>query len=122
MSSSPRRGGQLKAPDMRVFLHGLTGTAISTLTGRPNTVIRVDETHVIVGTSNSPFGKPVPIQWIQDAADRLYREGELEISVPSVGYRSAFIGAVLAQLPGTIPTVRPRWIRLRSNSGTDADS
>jgi hypothetical protein len=43
----------------------------------------------------------VPIRWVQDALDRLATDGEVEISVESVGYRSAFIGAVLSALEGT---------------------
>ena len=42
----------------------------------------------------------MPIAWVQDALDRLERDGEIEISVESVRYRSAFIGAVLLALPG----------------------
>jgi hypothetical protein len=56
--------------------------------------------------------KPVPLDEIQDALDRLVRDGELEISVDSVGYRSAFIGAVLATLPDVTTDVRPRRVRL----------
>jgi hypothetical protein len=67
-----------------------------------------------VGTGKSPEGKPVEIDWIQSAADRLFEHGEVEISVASVGYRSAFVGAVLATLPGTIVELRPRRIRLTS--------
>ena len=101
-----------EAPDMRVVLKGLRGQTIRTLTGKPNVVIRVDEARVIVGTAKSPKGQPVPISWLQTAADRLYRDGEIEISVSSVGYRSALVGAVLATLPGTISTTNPRVIRL----------
>lgn len=101
-----------KGPDMRVVLEGLCGQTIRTLTGRPNAVIRIDGETVIVGTAKSPEGRPVPVAWLQTAVHQLYRDGEIEISVASVGYRSAFVGAVLATLPGTIPTVNPRWIRL----------
>jgi len=37
-----------------------------------------------------------PVEWFQEALDRLAADGEIEISVESVGYRSAFVGAVLA--------------------------
>ena len=39
------------------------------------------------------------------------------ISVASVGYRSAFIGAVLSTIPGAIVTAAPRPIRLRTDVG-----
>jgi len=37
----------------------------------------------------------VPIDWVQSALDRLLTDQQVVISVDSVGYRSAFIGAVL---------------------------
>jgi hypothetical protein len=38
----------------------------------------------------------------EDALDRFESDGEIEISVESVGHRSAFVGAVLLQLPGRL--------------------
>lgn len=80
------------------------------MTGKPNRILRVEGKTVVIGTGRSPNGAPVPIAEVQDAADRLFRVGELVIDVPTVGYRSAFIGAVLQSLPGTIPETRPRRI------------
>jgi hypothetical protein len=102
----------MNAPDIEGLLSGMVGTSIRTLTGRENWIIRVSSGVVWVGTRKSPQGKPVEIAQVQDAADRLYRYGEVEISVASVGYRSAFVGAVLATLPGTVGLLRPRRIRL----------
>lgn len=106
------------APNMHAVLSDLVGTSIATPTGRPNRVLRVSGDTVWVGTGKSPEGKPVKIEWVQAAADRLFEHGEIEISVPSVGYRSAFVGAVLATLPDTIVEVRPRRVRLTSRSET----
>jgi hypothetical protein len=103
----------MEHPDARRHLSSLVGQLIYTLTGRPNRVLRLDGDYVIVATGRSPQGQPVPIGWVQDAMDRLYEHGELEVSVPSVGYRSAFIGAVLATLPGAVGEVRPRRVVLR---------
>jgi hypothetical protein len=89
-------------PDARAYLRGLIGKTIHTLTGRPNSIIAIDGDDVLVGTTRSPDGQAVPIAWVQEAMDRLYAQGSIEISVESVGYRSAFIGAVLATLPGAI--------------------
>jgi hypothetical protein len=75
-------------------------------------VLRLDGDHVIVATHRSPGGKPVPVQEIQDAIDRLWRDGEIEISVTSVGYRSAFVGAVLQLIPGTTAFLQPRRLKL----------
>ena len=82
------------------------------MTGRPNRILRVGAADVVVATRKSPRGKPVPIADVQDAISRLWRDGEIEISVESVGYRSAFVGAVLQTIPGTTALTRPRRIRL----------
>jgi hypothetical protein len=59
--------------DAREHLQGLVGTTITTLSGRPNTVLRVQGDVVIVGTQRSPGGQPVPIEWVQAALDDLLR-------------------------------------------------
>ena len=84
--------------DARRVLDDLVGKEIHTLTGRPNTVVAVEGDSVRVATTRSPAGRLVPIKWVQEALDRLASDGEVEISVESVGYRSAFIGAVLSAL------------------------
>lgn len=54
-------------PDAMAVLAGLTGRTIHTLTGRPNTTLRIEGDQVIVAMDRSPNGQPVPIRWIQDA-------------------------------------------------------
>lgn len=98
--------------DARAYLQSLVGREIRTLTGRPNRVLEVAGDFVIVATRKSPRGQPVPIEWVQDAMDRLVRDGEIEVNVPSVGYRSAFVGAVLAMIPGTSTLLNPTRVRL----------
>ena len=67
------------------------------------------------GRPKSPGGKPVPIALVQDAIDRVEAAGEIEISVDSVRYRIAFIGAVLRELPDAhvVESASPPRIRLR---------
>ena len=55
----------------REYLGSLVGQTIETYRGRPNTVIRIEGSEVIVGTARSPAGTPVPIAWVQSALDRL---------------------------------------------------
>ena len=98
--------------DVAAYLASRVGETLPTLTGRPNTILAVDERSVLVGTERSPRGRRVPLAWVQAAVDALYAGGELAVDVETVGYRSAFIGAVLASLPGTIGTLRPRTVRL----------
>ena len=87
--------------DARQVLGDLVGKTIQTLTGRPNTVLALEGDAVRVATERSPQGTLVPVEWVQEALDRLATDGEIEISVESVGYRSAFVGAVLASLEDT---------------------
>jgi hypothetical protein len=104
--------------DARALLASLKGKPIFTVTGRENRILDVSGDTVIVWTTRSPSGQPVPLSWVQDAVDRLERDREIEISVASVRYRSAFIGAVLQQLPGaTVVRSSPPRIRLRPPGG-----
>lgn len=100
-------------PNARELLASLVGQQISTVSGAPNTVLEVRETDVIVATGRSPGGQPVPIDWIESALDRLESDSEVEVSVDSLGHRSAFVGAVLMSLPGAhATTTSPRRVRL----------
>jgi hypothetical protein len=96
--------------DARALLESLVGQQIQTVTGRPNSVVAIEGDSVIVATGRSPAGEPVPIEWVENGIQRLLEEGEIEISVPSLGHRSAFVGAVLLTLTGAIAvqTTPPR--------------
>lgn len=110
------------AVDARQHLAGLVGQSIPTLgQKKPNRVIAIDGDEVIVGTERSPKGEPVPIEWVQDALDRLYRDGQVLISVKSLGHRrSAFVGAVLGTVPGVEIDERPLRVSLPPVGPTNA--
>jgi hypothetical protein len=92
--------------DARAHLEGLVGQEIFTLTRRmPNTILGLDGDDVIVGTRKSPGGERVPIEWVQDGIDLLVQGHEVVVDVDTLGHRGAFVGAVLATLPGAF--VRP---------------
>jgi hypothetical protein len=118
-----RRGfvGSRVMADARGFLESLAGRRLHTATGRENRVLGCDGETARVWTARSPSGQAVPIMWVQEALDRLERDGEIEISVQSVGCRSAFIGAVLAELPGTqvVRTISPPRSGWRRRHGRD---
>ena len=86
--------------DAQTLARSLVGQPLATVTGgRLNTILAIDGTDALVATARSPRGKPVPIAWLQEALDRLEAGELVEIAVESVGYRSAFVGAVLRTLP-----------------------
>jgi hypothetical protein len=103
----------VRAIDARGHLERLMGETIFTIGHeRPNRILSIAGDSVIVATEKSPDGHAVPVGWVQAALNRLLRDGEVEVSVRSVGYRSAFIGAVLATVPGTEVLTRPLRVRL----------
>ncbi len=104
----------------RTLLESLLGQPISTVTGRPNTVLRVEGDIVVVATSRSPTGQPVPIEWVQSGLEQLLETGEIEVSVPSLGHRSSFVGAVLLTLPDAV-LVRTTPPRIRLNQCTTGE-
>jgi hypothetical protein len=107
-------------PSARELLSGLVGQSISTVTGSPNRVLEVRDSDVLVATNRSPAGQPVPIDWIESALERVQTDGEIEISVASLGHRSAFVGAVLLTLPGTqASSTSPPRIRLSEDAAAD---
>ncbi|WP_132197440.1 MULTISPECIES: hypothetical protein [Kribbella] len=69
---------------------------------------------MIVATNRAPGGRPVPIADVQSGLDRLFDQQEVDVSPASLGYRSAFVGAVLRTLPETIAddATTPARIRL----------
>ncbi|MCY1144333.1 hypothetical protein OWR29_40600 [Actinoplanes sp. Pm04-4] len=89
------------ASDAVDLLRSLAGVELTTLTGSVNRILEVGPTQVLVATSRSPEGQPVPITWVEAALTRLRSDGAVPISVDEVGHRSSFIGAVLKTLPGT---------------------
>ncbi|MFP3714713.1 hypothetical protein [Puerhibacterium sp. TATVAM-FAB25] len=96
---------QVPAPSQPVddytthLLRSLTGVELTTTSGANNTILRIDPPHVIVATTRSPEGSPVPIADVARAMHLLNRRGFIVASPENIGYRSAFIGAVLLQLP-----------------------
>ncbi|GAA2979337.1 hypothetical protein JOD63_002948 [Microbacterium terrae] len=83
------------------FLRELIGTPIPTVSGtRTNTILSVGTDHVLVATSRTPTGQPVPIAEVVAALEHLKQDGIIDANVESLGYRSAFFGAVLLQVPG----------------------
>jgi hypothetical protein len=101
------------------LLRRLIGVPISTADGSPNRVLGVTPPDVIVATTRSPEGSPVPIAEIQQALDRLRAEGAVTITPAEVGYRSAFVGAVLLTLPGARATGTPPVVRINPSAADD---
>jgi 5-methylcytosine-specific restriction protein A len=102
--------------DGRELLSGLVGRPIQTISGATNEVLEIRDDDVVVATDRSPAGQPVPIAWVQVALDRLHADEELRIDSSTVGYRSAFVGAVLRTLPNAQVKHDPQRIVLYGSS------
>lgn len=90
-------GGRI---DARQFLQSVEGEVIYTVSRRqPNRVLGLQGDTVLVGTTKTPGGEAVPLADVQSALDRLTSGEEVPVNVDSLGYRSAFVGAVLQAVP-----------------------
>lgn len=104
---------QDRAVDAHAHLKSLVGQEIKTFRGYPNTVLSVDSDNVWVKTRGRPVGTPVPVRRVQAAMDLLRRDGEVTLTVETLGIGSAFVGAVLATLPGArFSSTRPPKVSL----------
>jgi hypothetical protein len=107
-----RVAGATETRDARTLLADLVGQPLWTISGRPNEILELRDQEVVVATDRSPAGTSLPVAWVQDALDRIQATGELQIDPPSVGYRSAFIGAVLRTLPNARTEHDPQRVLL----------
>jgi hypothetical protein len=76
---------------------------ILTVKGHPDTILRNEDGSVIVGTEDSPDGKPAPIDDLQRAIEKLLADGNYPFrdkSPRSSRKRGSFYFAVLMSLPG----------------------
>ncbi len=95
------------------LLVSLVGREIRTMNGRPNKLLRLERGRVLVATDRSPQGKWVEIEAVQKAMDTVNRDEEIAVSVPTLGCRSAFVGAVLLTIPDLEPRMNPSRIARR---------
>ncbi len=111
-------GKSKKQLDARRYLFALKGRTLYTLgQGKPNRIISIDRKAVTVGTEKSPKGTPLQIEKVQDALDRLAKDGKVAVNGKSLGPRSGFIGAVLATVPGAEVDEKPPAVRLPGAKG-----
>lgn len=99
-------------PTALEIVTSLVGVPINTVSGRPNTVLSVAGGVAVVATKRSPDGRPVPVADVQRGLDLLRRSGSVDVKPGELGYRSAFVGAVLSTLPGAEVSERPPRITL----------
>src|SRR5581483_8097476 len=106
------------APDARGHLTGLVNQTITTFRGEPNRIVAVLDDTVLVATGKSLDGEAVPLAWVQEGIDLLVSHGEVRVGVESLGYRSAFVAAVLLTLPGAERATDPNRVVLRRDGWT----
>jgi hypothetical protein len=94
------------------LLQSLIGEEIRTVAGNPNMVLAVHGDTALVRTERSPDGQPVGVGEVQKGMDKLAMHRSIRVSVDELGHRSAFVGAVLATLPGALVTENPATISL----------
>ncbi|OLF14384.1 hypothetical protein BLA60_04470 [Actinophytocola xinjiangensis] len=112
--------GDLRVPPRaRDVLRPLVGVRIRTVSGQPNMVLAMNSDTVTVGTKQSPEGQPVPLVEVQKGLDLLVGQRSVGVNVEELGYRSAFVGAVLATLPTARVAMNPATIALGGSEVVD---
>lgn len=107
--------------DATQLLRRLLGQSLRTITGHENRILGVEPPNVVVATERSPSGQPVPIAEVEAALERLTLSGSVTIQPEDVGYRSAFVGAVLLTLPGATASGSPPVIHFEVSNGSQQD-
>lgn len=74
----------------------------------------------LVCTGQSRACRPVPVSDVQAGLDLLALRGSVRVGTDEPGYRSAFVGAVLATLLGAVVTRNPAVITLSPRPGQEA--
>ncbi|MET8197122.1 hypothetical protein ABZU22_25225 [Micromonospora sp. NPDC005222] len=104
------------------LLRSLLGVPLLTVKGRTNKILAVQPPDVVVATDSSPAGQLVPIAWVEEALQLLREHGSVTIHPDQVGYRSAFIGAVLLQLPYAQASGSPPVISFQSDLAAEPEA
>lgn len=102
-------------PDAFRLLRSLVGRPLKTIShGKTNRVLQVQASRFLVATDDSPDGAWERVKIIQDAIDRLYQDGRLDVNKSSLRHRrTALVGAVLVEMPGvTVASMSPRVLVL----------
>jgi hypothetical protein len=99
-------------PNAIDLLTELVGIEIRTASGKSNTILQVRGDNVVVRTERSSEGQSVPVGTVQRGLDLLAARGSVRVAPEELGYRSSFVGAVLAVLPGARFTGKPAVVVL----------
>ncbi|WP_199443737.1 hypothetical protein [Umezawaea beigongshangensis] len=103
-----------RVPEALPLIRSLIGDPLSTVSGQENVVLAVDEKRALVATKRSPRGQHVDIAFVENGLAKLYGRGSVQVNVAELGHRSAFVGAVLATLPGTTLSENPATVTLHA--------
>ncbi|MGB2569279.1 hypothetical protein ACPFP2_12620 [Micromonospora citrea] len=104
------------------LLRALIGVTLLTVKGRTNKILAMRPPDVVVATESSPAGQLVPIAWVEEALQLLREHGSVTIHPDQVGYRSAFIGAVLLQLPYAQASGSPPVISFQAHDEAEPEA
>jgi hypothetical protein len=110
--AAPLTVGSRAWPSAEEMLRSLIGEEIRTISGAPNMVMAVHDRTALVGANRSPQGQTVEISDIRHGMDKLKARRTVRITDEELGHHSAFVGAVLATLPGVRATANPATVAL----------
>ncbi len=94
------------------LMRDLVGLPLPTVIGRINRILAVEGDGALVATEKSPDGELIPAADVQRGLNLLRQRGSVRVHPDDLKYRSAFVGAVLATVPGAVVTRQPARITL----------
>ena len=109
-------------PTASELLRSLIGEEIRTVTGMPNMVLAVHGDTALVRTNRSPKVNRSKSARSRRASTSSGCTESVRVNVEELGHRSAFVGAVLATLPGARFTKNPATVTLGASASVRAGS
>ncbi len=113
-ATAPPSGLEVAAPidEALELMRDLVGLPLPTVDGRINRILALEGDNALIATGKSPDGELVPAADVQRGLNLLRRRGSVRVHPDDLKYRSAFVGAVLATVPGAEVTRQPARISL----------
>lgn len=99
------------------IMRGLVGVELPVVLKRRNIILGIANDTADVATGRTAGSESVPVDDVQRGLELLHRIGRAQVDTDVLGDNCAFVGAVLATLPGAYVALNPTRILLAATIG-----